>query len=124
MLSRAVLSTALLLAAVGCAPKPQTTAGRADAAALASCRSSTDHSFNRQNRYLLSERDDIDLPFSNAGDSGITTRGLTQRLDYDDQLNSCLAASRAPATAALPSVSIQPRTSPSTPGSNSRVQPF
>ncbi len=47
-------------------------------------------SFNRQNRYLISERDTTDSPFSTSGVSGITTRGLTQRYDYDTALASCL----------------------------------
>ncbi len=52
-------------------------------------------SFNRQNRYLLSERSTTDSPFSTSGDPAITTRGLTERYDYDTQLASCLAAPEA-----------------------------
>ena len=85
----------LVLATVtGCvAPRPQTAATRSSAAAAAACRASTESSFNRQNRYLLSERDTTDSPFSSSGVTGITTRGLTQRYDYDTQLASCLSAS-------------------------------
>ena len=87
------LALALL---AGCTPMPQTTATRASAAAQASCRASTEASFNRQNRYLLSERDTTDAPFSTSGVTGITTRGLTQRYDYDTQLASCLSESGSP----------------------------
>ena len=83
-----------LIATAGCASRqPQTPEARASAAAAASCRSSTESSFNRQNRYMLSERDTTDAPFSTSGVTGITTRGLTQRYDYDTQLASCLSAS-------------------------------
>ncbi len=94
---RAVLPTLLVLLAAGCTPPPPTSASRASAAALASCRTSTNQSFDRQNRYLLSERSTVDTPFSTSGDPGITTRGLTQRYDYDTQLASCLGASGASA---------------------------
>ena len=90
------LIPALLVVVAGCTPPPSTPATRASAAALAACRASTNQSFDRQNRYLLSERSTIDSPFSTSGVPGITTRGLTERYDYDTQLSSCLAASNAP----------------------------
>ena len=83
----------VLLAGAGCTPRPETATSRSSAAAAASCRASTESSFNRQNRYLLSERDTTDAPFSTSGVTGITTRGLTQRYDYDTQLASCLSES-------------------------------
>ena len=86
-------TVAVVLLAAGCSPRPETPASRASAAAVASCRASTESSFNRQNRYLLSERDTTDAPFSTSGVTGITTRGLTQRYDYDTQLSSCLSQS-------------------------------
>ena len=95
------------LIAAGCtpAPPPSPTA-RANAAAVAACRSSTDQSFERQNRYLLSERDTTDAPYSTSGDSGITTRGLSQRYGYDVDLSNCLAAHgdnpNGPATSTQP----------------------
>ena len=92
-----------LTALAGCnpGPRPQTAASRSNAAAVASCRASTESSFNRQNRYLLSERDTTDSPFSTSGVTGITTRGLTQRYDYDTQLASCLSASGAAGRATI-----------------------
>ena len=92
----------VLVTVAGCGGSrpPQT---RSSAAAAASCRSETESSFNRQNRYLLSERDTTDAPFSTSGVTGITTRGLTQRYDYDTQLASCLSASGGgPATTGQP----------------------
>ena len=106
---RAFPPVLFVLFIAGCTPPPPTTASRASAAALASCRASTNHSFDRQNRYLLSERSTTDTPFSTSGDPGVTTRGLTQRYDYDTQLASCLGSSDAsagvangPATSAPP----------------------
>ncbi len=111
---RAFLPALLLLAAAGCAPRPPTSTGRADAAALAACKASTNRAFDRQNRYLLSERDQTDNPFSTSGDTGITTRGLTQRYDYDTQLASCLTASGAPDQANSAATSTPPTARTST----------
>ncbi len=83
-----------LLAACQPAPPP-TPAQRAQRAEVAACRADTDAAFERQNRYLLSERDTTDAPFSSSGDSGITTRGLSERYGYDEDLSHCLAATRA-----------------------------
>ena len=89
-------ATLALVALAGCAgPRPQTAATRSNAASVASCRASTESSFNRQNRFLLSERSTTDAPFSTSGVTGITTRGLTRQYDYDTQLDSCLARAGA-----------------------------
>jgi hypothetical protein len=96
---RAALPALLVLLAAGCTPPPPSSASRASAGAVASCRASTNQSFDRQNRYLLSERSQTDTPFSTSFNSGDTTRGLTQRYDYDNQMASCLAASNAPQNA-------------------------
>ena len=101
---RAVLPALLLFAAAGCSPSPQTAGGRAEATTVASCRASTNQAFNRQNRYLLSERDQTANPFSTSGDTGITSAGLAQRYDFENQLASCLSASGAPDRAAAPSI--------------------
>ena len=108
MSRRTPLLLALTLTALaGCAgPRPQTAQTRASAAARASCQASTEQAFNRQNRYLLSERDTTDAPFSSSGVTGITTRGLTQRYDYETDLQSCLSSSRA--GGAVPSIDSQP----------------
>ena len=104
----ATLAAIAVLIGTGCSPLPQTPARRANAAAVSACRSSTDASFDRQNRYLLSERDTTDAPFSSSGVSGITTQGLTQRYDYDTQLAGCLAASNASQGATQPATAAQP----------------
>ncbi len=113
---RAYLPLLLVLLAPACTPAPPTSASRANAAALASCRASTNQSFDRQNRYLLSERSTVDTPFSTSGDPGVTTRGLTQRYNYDTQLASCLDASGAPGRAASTSAPLGASAPPASPG--------
>ena len=98
----------VVLLAAGCNPAPQTPASRANAAVVSSCRASTDQSFDRQNRYLLSERDTTDSPYSSSGLPGITTNGLTQRYDYDTQLAGCLASSNSLRTATQPATAVPP----------------
>ncbi len=89
-----VLLLALLAAA--CQPLPPPTAAqRAQRAEVAACRSDTDAAFEKQNRYLLSERDTTDSPYSSSGDTGITTRGLSQQYGYDEDFSRCLAATKA-----------------------------
>jgi hypothetical protein len=92
-----VLLTLTLAVLAGCNPGPQpmTTQARATAATRAACRASTERSFNEQNRYLLSERDTTDSPFSTSGVTGVTTRGLSQRYDYDTLLQNCLSSAGA-----------------------------
>ncbi len=101
-----ILFALTLTALAGCAaPRPQTAQTRSSAAARAKCQASTEQSFNRQNRYLLSERDTTDSPFSSSGVTGITTRGLTQRYDYETDLASCLSSSQS---GPVPSIDSQP----------------
>ena len=64
----------------------------ASAATVAACRTRTDEVFARQNRYLLSERDTRDAPFSTSGDTGITTAGLSSRYARDNLYDSCVGA--------------------------------
>ena len=120
-MSRAFSPVLLVLFAAGCTPPPPTTASRATTAALASCRASTNQSFDRQNRYLLSERSTTDSPFSSSGDPGVTTRGLTQRYDYDTQLASCLGSSNATVGLANGPASSAP---PPASSSTSTLSPF
>ena len=96
---RAFLPVLLAILAAGCSPRPTTTASRGTAAAVASCRADANRAFIRQNRYLLSERDQTANPYSTSGDTGVTTNGLTQRYDYDTQVADCLAAENVPAAA-------------------------
>ena len=114
MLCRQPLLLALTLTALaGCvAPRPETAQTRASAAARAQCRASTEQAFNRQNRYLLSERDTTDAPFSSSGVTGITTRGLTQQYDYENDLASCLSSR---ANGPVPSIDSQPSPPTGTP---------
>ncbi len=99
----------MALLAAACTPlPPPSPAAQANAAAFKACRASTDESFEKQNRYLLSERDQTDSPYSTSGNTGITTRGLSQRYGYDVDLSDCIAASRSttpngPATSTPPS---------------------
>ena len=107
MVRRAILSLLVALAAA-CTPlPPPTPAQRAQRAEAAACRADADASFAAQNRYLLSERDTTDAPFSSSGVSGITTRGLSQRYGYDEDLSRCLAATKS-GNPNGPSTSTQP----------------
>ncbi len=88
----AAFALAVALLAPGCAPwatKPQS---RVSAAAAAACRSRTDQVYERQNRYLLSERDTRDSPFSTSGTTGITSAGLSQRFARDSMYDSCIGS--------------------------------
>ena len=76
-----------LLGAAGCAAPPKP---RATVAATAACRGSTEQAFNRQNRDLMSYRDDKDTPFSDSYNSGITSAGLSRRFELDQMMTSCL----------------------------------
>ena len=110
---RATLPALLaLLAIAGCARFQPTPATHASAGAVASCRQSTDAAFNRQNRYLLSERSETGTPFSTSGTDGITTRGLTQQYDYDTALHSCLTTGNADGAESLPAGSVAPSNPP------------
>ncbi|WP_158743782.1 hypothetical protein [Acidisphaera sp. L21] len=93
---------ALLVLLAGCTSSSSSSpsaVNRSNVAAVASCRASTNQAFDRQNRYLISERDQTASPFSMNGNPGVTTRGLTDKYDYDNALQSCLAASSSPQNA-------------------------
>ncbi len=107
-MSRCATLPVLLALLAACTPAPPPSpAQRAQRAEAAACRSDADASFEKQNRYLLSERDTTDAPFSASGVSGITTRGLSQRYGYDQDLSRCLAATRS-GNPNGPSTSTQP----------------
>ena len=118
-MSRHAFSPALIVLAAlaGCAG-PQGSSNRSSSAAVRSCRASADASFNRQNRYLLSERDQKDTPFSTSFVSGDTSRGLPSTYAYDTQLSDCLAASKVPQPD-QPATSTQPL-----PGLGSKIVPY
>ncbi len=110
----------VLLIFAGCAgPAPQTAASRASSAVLKSCRASTDRSFDRQNRYLMSERDSKDTPFSTSFVAGDTSRGLPDLYSYDTQLSDCLASSKVPQNPNQPATSTQPL-----PGLGTKIVPY
>ncbi len=84
-----VRPAALALMLAGCAgqaPAPN----HADQAAASFCERQADQTFYAQNRYLLSERDQRDTPFSTSGLPGVTSNGLSQRYGRDEQLAGCL----------------------------------
>ncbi len=83
---------AAFLLAAGCAPRPPTRESHVAAAAAAACRARTDQIYARQNRYLLSERDTRDSPFSSQGLPGITSAGLSQRFDRDSIYDNCIGS--------------------------------
>ncbi len=114
----AIRSTLIILAAVAGCAGPQSSGNRASSGAVRSCRASADASFNRQNRYLLSERDEKDTPFSTSFVAGDTSRGLPSTYAYDTQLSDCLAASRVPQPD-QPATSTQPL-----PGLGSTIAPY
>ncbi len=90
MIRLTVLASVLL--AAGCAPWATTPHSQASAATAAACRSRTDQVYAQQNRYLLSERDTRDTPFSSQGLPGITSAGLSQRFDRDAMYDSCVGS--------------------------------
>lgn len=105
VIARPVMALLAVLAAAGCAapsrPKPS-------AATASSCRASTEQTFNRQNRDLLSFRDGRDTPFSNSYDSGITSAGLSRRYARDQLYSSCIDSNGATATEDRPGSSFSP----------------
>lgn len=87
----AMALAAMALAATtlaGCTPLPPPS--HAEQAAASACETAADRTFNTQNRYLLSERDQRDTPFSVSGLPGVTSNGLGQRYGRDEQLAGCL----------------------------------
>jgi hypothetical protein len=88
----AVLAPAVLalvvLALAGCEkPLPPS---RASVAALSACRTRADEIYLKQNRAVLSERDQSYSPQSASGLSGITTTGLADLYGRDQMVSDCL----------------------------------
>jgi hypothetical protein len=96
-----VLTAGLLAGGCSSPPPPQS---RAAAGAIAACRSRTDQVFAQQNRYLLSERDTRDSPFSTSGNTGITTTGLSSRYARDNLYDNCVG-SNVPDSGSAPTFS-------------------
>ncbi len=78
------------LAAAGCAARPQTEQSRAADANYAACRARTDAIYDKQNRYLLSERSQIDTPFSASGMPGNTAHGLSRQYQREANMQDCM----------------------------------
>ncbi len=99
----------------GCVkPVPPSRETTQDAAA---CRSRADEIYLKQNRALLSERDQRDEPFGATGIPGNTTEGLGDRYGRDQMLADCLN-SLGPATATNGAGTSNPTTSPAVVGSH------
>jgi hypothetical protein len=79
------------LAAAGCAPRqPQSADARTRDANTAACRARTEAIYNQQNRYLLSERNTVDSPYSTTGMPGFTSRGLSRQYQRDVEMDNCM----------------------------------
>jgi hypothetical protein len=86
-------SAIALLAVSGCGfPPPQSGAERA---ASNDCRDDANRIYNAQNRYLLSERDSPDTPFSGSTPPPLPSDGLSERYGYDQMVSDCLKHSNA-----------------------------
>ena len=85
---RVALVTAAVLAglAAGCT-QPRSSAELEQQQA---CGQQADRQFEKQNRYLLSERDQTDTPFSSSGLPGDTTRGLNDQYGRDRAVDDCM----------------------------------
>jgi hypothetical protein len=87
-MTRAALLIAGLIALAGCVkPLPPSRTASADAAA---CRARADEIYLKQNRVLMSVRDQRDVPFASTGISGNTTQGLGDLYGHDQMVASCL----------------------------------
>ncbi len=88
---RAAVWLAALTSLAACSPPPAPTAqSRADQATLSACRQRADEVFQRQNRASLFLQDNRDSPGSGSYVSGITTRGLSERFGWDQQVSDCV----------------------------------
>jgi hypothetical protein len=76
-----------LLALAGCAQQSMTPEAQA---ALTACRSRADEIYLKQNRALMSERDQSYEPLSSTGTKGVTTEGLSGLYSRDQMVASCL----------------------------------
>jgi hypothetical protein len=82
-----------LLSCAGCSfPPPQSGAERA---AASDCREDANRIYSAQNRYLLSERDSPDTPFSGSTPPPLPSDGLSEKYGYDEMVSDCLKRSSA-----------------------------
>ena len=122
---RPALLAATCLAALtiaGCQkPAPMS---RADAAGAAACRSRADEIYLKQNRSLMSVRDQRDEPFAGSGISGNTTQGLGDLYGRDQMLASCLnSLGPAAPSGGSPATNTGPNMSPAAPGPDDALTP-
>ena len=54
------------------------------------CGQQADRQFEKQNRYLMSERDQTATPFSSSGLPGDPTRGLNDQYGRDRMVDDCM----------------------------------
>ena len=81
-----VAAGALLGFLAGCAPQRT----GAELEQQQACGQQADRQFEKQNRYLMSERDQTDTPFSSSGMPGNTTQGLNDQYSRDRMVDDCM----------------------------------
>jgi hypothetical protein len=89
-----VLAIGLIAGSLGAGCTPAPPPSRSAVAARAACQAETEATYNRQNRDLISQRDQTDTPFSTSGLSGITTTGLSREYARESMLDDCLKGTR------------------------------
>ncbi len=82
-----VLAAGVLLGFLAGCAHPQSSAELEQQQA---CGQQADRQFEKQNRYLLSERDQTDTPFSSSGLPGNTTEGLNDQYSRDRMVDDCM----------------------------------
>ncbi len=85
------LAAVLAASMNACAPPaPPTADSRAAQATANACRQRADETYRRQNRGALYSQNQSEYPESANYVSGITTRGLADRYDWDTQVSDCV----------------------------------
>ncbi len=81
------IAALVLLASLGGCGQPRTSA---ELEQQQTCGQQADRQFEKQNRYLMSERDQTDTPFSSSGLPGNTTQGLNDQYSRDRMVDDCM----------------------------------
>lgn len=101
------------LAAAGPGAAPGGAGGRPSQAAVAACRQRADEIYLKQNRGLLSERDQRDTPYASTGLPDNTARGLGEMFGRDQNFSNCLRSfGPAAPSGAGPVIGVGPGVSP------------
>ena len=110
MTARTAVPALVLLAMVGTLPGCglYQVPTREDREAGAACRSEADRVFAARNRYLLSERDSSDSPFSGNTLAYNPNAGLSDQYEQQQLQDTCLARSAAGPAAVPGSAPAQP----------------